>query len=302
MRRMIAAVAACGLAVLAMGCSSESTPEECVGRVADALRTCAKATTIKGIDVSVYQGNVAWAQVKNAGQAFAFIRVSAGTTSPDTKFAQNWPGAKNAGLVRGVYQYFRPSHDVAAQAKLLLDKVDEAGGFQPGDLPPVLDLETTDSLAASTVIARAKAWLAAVEAKVGVKPIIYTAAFMSDVIGTNFSGYPLWVANYGVTCPYMPSGWTDWQFWQTSDTGTVAGISGAVDTNLFNGTMAQLQALTLQPAAPPPPSPTVIGPQGDGPLPGNAIPNDGSQGETIGHGTPPATETTAAPLDPCASR
>lgn len=300
MRSVSAAVAACVLA-LASGCSSEGSRPECVGTAADALRTCATGTTLKGIDVSVYQGNVDWTQVKSAGQSFAFVRASAGVTSPDTKFAQNWPGVRAAGLVRGVYQYFRPSQDAAAQAKLLLDKVDAAGGFQPGDLPPVLDLETTDSLASATVVARAKIWLAAVEAKVGKKPIIYTAAFMSDVVGSHFSGYPLWVANYGVSCPAMPSGWTSWHFWQSSDSGSVAGISGAVDLDHFNGTMAQLKALALQPAPSAPSQPTVIEPR-DQPPSGGAIPNDGSEGETLGHGPPPEAETTGAPFDPCASR
>ena len=49
--------------------------------------------------------------------------------------------------------------------------------------------------------------LSRIETKLKVKPIVYTAAFMSNVIGTNFSGYVLWVANYGATCPLMPSGW-----------------------------------------------------------------------------------------------
>ncbi len=33
--------------------------------------------------------------------------------------------------------------------------------------------------------------------------------------------------------------------------------------------------------------------------PGGATPNDGSQGATIGSGTPPTQETTGAPITPC---
>jgi lysozyme len=193
--------------------------------------------------------------------------------------------------VRGVYQYFRPSQDPEDQANLLLNKVKAAGGLQAGDLPPVLDLETDSGLAAATVVARAKAWLAFVESKIGAKPIIYTAAFMSNVIGNNFGAYTLWVANYGATCPLMPSGWTDWKFWQDSQTGSVPGVSGAVDTNFFNGTLTALKTLTVK-ATPQPPTPPP-----DLPIPDEEPEDVGDQGATIGSGNPP--ETASASVDLC---
>ena len=146
-----------------------------------------------------------------------------------------------------------------------------------------------------------------VEAKFGVKPIVYTANFMSGVIGTSFGSYPLWVANYGATCPLMPSGWTDWKFWQNSDSGSVSGIAGAVDTNFFNGTLAQLQTMTLKLAAPKDAGADSGKDDDDTLAPsdvdvdvtvGGETPNDGSQGSTIGGGRPPA-ETNGAPVTPC---
>lgn len=63
-------------------------------------------------------------------------------------------------------------------------------------------------------------------------------------LGTSaFGRYPLWVAEYGVSSPKLPSGWTGWTFWQYSETGTVAGVSGAVDLDVFSGSLADLQAL-----------------------------------------------------------
>ena len=59
---------------------------------------------------------------------------------------------------------------------------------------------------------------------------------------TAFGSDPLWVANWGVSCPDLATGWSNWVFWQYSDTGTVGGISGAVDLDEFNGTLAQLQS------------------------------------------------------------
>ena len=290
--------------MLVAGCSSSdpAPTDGCVGSGSAALKTCAQGTTITGVDVSVYQGNVNWSQIKGSGRQFAFVRISDGLNSPDTKFAQNWPGMKAAGMVRGAYQFFRPSQDAGLQAQMVLDKLAAAGGLMPGDLPPVLDLESADSLASSVVVAQAKVWLTKIEAAIKVKPIVYTAAFMSSVIGTNFGGYTLWVANYGTTCPTMPSGWTDWHFWQNADNGNVPGISGGVDTDFFNGTLAGLQALTIKPATPPgggvtPPSAGEVVAVDTHAIASGDQPNDGSQGATLGSGTPPVT--TGAPLKPC---
>lgn len=293
---------------VATGCSadaehtttSDQSMNECLGTTSSALKTCAGPVTLRGIDVSYYQGNVDWVKVKAAGQSFAFARVSDGIDYPDTKFAQNWPAMKQAGVVRGLYQFFRPAKDVTAQVNLLATKLDAAGGLQPGDLPPVLDLESDGGLPAATVVARAKAWLDQVEQKYGIKPIIYTAAFMSNVIGTNFSGYTLWVANYKTTCPTMPSGWTDWEFWQDSDTGKVDGVTGAVDTNFFNGALATLEKLTLQPPKTPSndePKPATVADGAEQIVFGDAPITGDYQGETIGSTTP--KDEQSAPFDPC---
>jgi uncharacterized protein (TIGR03382 family) len=85
--------------------------------------------------------------------------------------------------------------------------------------------------------------MAAVQAGTGKVPMIYTAEGYWDasVASTAFGSNPLWVANWGVTCPTLPTGWTNWDFWQDADNGTVAGITGAVDLDEYNGTLAQLQ-------------------------------------------------------------
>jgi GH25 family lysozyme M1 (1,4-beta-N-acetylmuramidase) len=63
----------------------------------------------KGIDVSLYQGNIDWAKVAGDGVEYVFIRVGyrgygkEGRLVLDEKFAQNIAGAKAAGLKVGVY-------------------------------------------------------------------------------------------------------------------------------------------------------------------------------------------------------
>src|SRR5438067_867263 len=98
-------VGACALTAVGCSSSSDAPSNECVESGSAALRTCAAATTLKGVDVSYYQGTVGWAQVKTAGVTFAFIRVSDGLSYPDSKFASNWSGAKAAGVMRGPYQF-----------------------------------------------------------------------------------------------------------------------------------------------------------------------------------------------------
>src|SRR5262249_59097656 len=68
---------------------------------------------------------------------------------------------------------------------------------------------------------------------------------------SGFGGCPLWVANYGVTCPSMPTSFSEWKFWQYTDSGSVSGISGAVDLDQFNGTLGDLMAFA-NPTGPPP--------------------------------------------------
>ena len=252
-------------------CSSEAVPGEdmCPGESADALKVCAEGTILKGIDVSYYQGNVDWKAVKSSGHPFAFVRVSDGTKYPDNKFDQNWKATKAAGVLRGVYQFFRPAQDVDAQVNLFLSKLKEAGGMEPGDLPTVLDLETADGVSSETIREKALKWLAKMEEATGVRPIVYTSARMSSIIGNTFSKWPLWVANYETSCPTMPSGWATWDFWQNSDKGKVPGVSGSCDTNQFQGDMAKLMLLTAStksiPEMPAPPPDQEGGAQmGDG--------------------------------------
>jgi hypothetical protein len=84
-------------------------------------------------------------------------------------------------------------------------------------------------------------WVNLVTAGTGKKPMIYTAVgYWDSYFHGEFGDLTLWVANYGVTCPHVPDSWSGWTFWQPNGAG-VPGISGNVDQDLFNGTLADLQ-------------------------------------------------------------
>jgi len=233
--QLIVAVAVLGLVV---GCAPPVDLHP-TNTCDEAAVICPDGVTIFGIDVSYWQGNINWNSVANDGVEFAFIRVADGHFQ-DPDFAVNWSGAQSAGVIRGAYQYFRPGQDAVSQANLFLA---DMGPLQPGDLPPVLDVETDDGLSDSAVVAGIHDWIDTVEFATGVMPIIYTSfySWQSDTGDSpDFAAYPMWVANWQVNCPNVPAPWNHWEFWQTSDSGSVSGIGGAVDTNEFNG---DLQAL-----------------------------------------------------------
>lgn len=215
----------------------------------EARRVCASGPTLDGIDVSKWQGEIDWGRVADDGIAFAIARVSDGTTYWDGEFDDNWASIADQGLVRGAYQFFRPGQSATAQADLMIDALGELG---PGDLPPVLDAETTDGVSGSAVVSAMRTWLDRVEDATGRVPMIYASSgFWTTLPDTSeFSRYPLWVANWEVSCPEVPSPWGDWALWQTADDGWVDGISGPVDLDVFDGTMADLEALAGVPGLP----------------------------------------------------
>jgi lysozyme len=229
------------LAVGACGC----VDPDLIGERAGAVHTvCGGSATVKGIDVSKWQGTVTWSSVKSDGKVFAFARVNHGLADVDGQFPTNWSAMKKAGVIRGPYQYFLPNESALDQAKLFVQKIAAAGGLLDGDLPPVLDLEETGGKTAAEIVTAVDVWMKHVEAQTARRPILYTGSYFWDdhKLGAKYSTVPLWTAHYNVTCPLIPNAWSAWTFWQHSSSGVVKGITPKVDLDVFNGTAAQLDA------------------------------------------------------------
>ena len=213
---------------------------------------CGAGPVVHGMDVSYYDDSVDWTRAHAAGIDFAFIRATDGTQYKDPKFATYWEGARAAGVMRGAYQFFRPAEDPIAQADLLLQLM---GPRQPSDLPPVIDVEVSGGLTPAQVTASVHAWVAHVAAAIGRQPIVYAGLYSWPTLtnGADLTTSPLWLAQYTTAaCPNIPSPWTQWLFWQHSDTGVVDGVASAqLDLNIFNGTMAELQAFAAGTEPPP---------------------------------------------------
>lgn len=198
----------------------------------------------QGIDVSKWQQQVDWAVVRSAGISFAFAKASE-VTFTDPTFTRNWQGMRDAGVLRGAYQFFRPAQDPVKQADYFARLLEA----DPGELPPVLDVEGNDGLGNAALIQKVFAALTRIEQNLGRKPLIYTrAGFWNPFLWDKPGHYPDWAPNYSLWVahytaapqPLLPKSWTRWDFWQYTETGKVNGIKGNVDRNRFNGTEGEL--------------------------------------------------------------
>ncbi len=202
--------------------------------------------SIHGIDVSRYQQMIAWdavkeMKVKKIQIGFTFIKATEGIGNIDPHFKRNWKKSREAGIIRGAYHFFIASKDGKSQAKNFIDKVD----LEPGDLPPVLDVEQLNGTSSVNLKKELKEWLDAIEFNYGVKPIIYTNVdFYKQYLGSDFDKYILWAAHYYEY--QQPRITRNWAFWQHSDEGRVNGILSKVDFNVFNGDSTEFAELLIK--------------------------------------------------------
>src|SRR3569833_1382258 len=205
-----------------------STVARGLALVALVVVSCA-ATYAKGVDVSNYQGSVDWLQVAGDGYTFAFAKASEGTTFTDVTYAVNRTGTAGIGLRLGAYHFARPTgSNAAAQVASAVAKADHfVDVAQPkgGDLPPVVDLETSGGLKPPGLVRWTQAFLDQVAARPGLSGLIYASpAFWKSALGDTsafaLAGHRLWIAHWTKNAaPALPAGnWggAGWSFWQWS--------------------------------------------------------------------------------------
>jgi lysozyme len=202
--------------------------------------------SIHGIDVSKFQYTIAWEevkamQVKDIRLGFTYIKATEGIGNTDPLYGRNWRRAKANGIIRGAYHFFIGSKDGKMQAENFINHVE----LEPGDLPPVLDVEQLNGTSIIAFKIGIKKWLDVVENYYHVKPIIYTNVdFYNRCLGSEFDQYPLWVAHYYQ--PHQPRIHRGWIFWQHSDQGRVNGIISKVDFNVFGGDSLEFRSILIQ--------------------------------------------------------
>lgn len=248
-RLALVAALALSAAFPASAVGAGSVRDGFAGSSGEATRTNARSSarslvgpTTPGIDVSHWQGTIDWTKVAAAGKRFVFMKATEDVDYLDPTFQTNRAGARANGLLVGAYHFAQPdasAGDARREARYFVSVADP----QPGDLLPVLDLETSRGLDQEGVTRWARAWVAEVRKLTGVIPLVYTSPYgwltrTGDTPLLARDGAPLWVAHWDVSSPTVPAeNWDghDWVVWQHSSTGQVRGISGNVDLDRLAG-------------------------------------------------------------------
>jgi len=191
--------------------------------------------TLLGIDISHYQGTPDFPRLKSQGVAFSIAKATQGTTFRDATFASNRAGARNEGIIPGAY-HFAGGGDPDSESKFFCDTV---GTLVSGELV-ALDYE----IHLTNPVQWCLQWLRATEARLGVKPLIYLN--QSTVNGFDWSpvvaeNYGLWLAKYDFNQAVVATKyWGGEAIKQYSDKGTLLGINGTEDLDVFYGDLAAL--------------------------------------------------------------
>lgn len=205
-----------------------------------------------GIDVSYFQGTIDWNAVKNDGVDYAILRAGfrgygeSGSLNEDSTFARNAIGARNAGLDVGVYFFSQAkNYDEGVREALytldLIKKYDIT-------YPIAFDTEASsspnntgraDNISVQARTDAARGFCETIE-KAGYKSLIYASPswLQTKLDLSQLSQYNVWLANYtGATQDdplKRPSSYKgDYVMWQYTSTGSINGINGNVDCNIY---------------------------------------------------------------------
>ena len=186
----------------------------------------------RGIDISEFQGEIDFEEVRRSGIEAVYIRVGAGEYT-DEYFAENYERAKAAGLKIGFYHYVtaRSVEEGRRQARFFASL---AAGREP-DMRFAMDFEYFGSLSVSQINAISEAYLDELTALTRREAVIYSDLSNARNIFSRALAekYPLWAAQYGADEPSANGKWREWVGFQYTDEGRVGGIYGNVDRNIF---------------------------------------------------------------------
>jgi len=191
-----------------------------------------------GIDVSAYQGVIDWEKVASDGIDFAVIRVgyrgyTEGDIIMDEYFEANVKGAEENGIDVGVYFFSQAitPEEAEEEARITLEAIED----MDITYPVVYDWENipaqarTDEMDAATLTACAKRFCQTVEDAGFVAGIYFNQTYGYQQFNLlELQDYAFWLAQYN----HIPDFYYDFQLWQYTDNGTVAGIETSVDLNI----------------------------------------------------------------------
>ena len=186
---------------------------------------------MKGIDVSVHNGNIDWQKVKAGGIQFAILRAGYGrlASQKDERFEQNYTGAKAAGIPIGAYWYsYAMSED---EARLEADVFLSIIKGKQFEFPVYYDVEEKKqfALGKEKVSAIMRAFLERVEAAGYFVGLYGSASSLTTHTADDIkSRYTIWLAHWVNQTSYGGA----YGIWQHSEKGRVNGINGNVDLDI----------------------------------------------------------------------
>ena len=193
--------------------------------------------TVKGVDVSSYQGNIDWPLLASQDIDFAYIKATEGSASQDRCFSQNWQEASQTGIRIGAYHFFSFESAGQTQAQNFIDTVDPVDNM----LPPVIDVEyygsftSEDTIDVSAVRKELRTMVDILTEEYGMKPVIYVSeSSYKTIVKGSFEDCGLW---YRSVYSKVPSD-VNWVFWQYSNRHRLKGYDGKeayIDMNVFAG-------------------------------------------------------------------
>jgi len=171
-----------------------------------------------GIDASRYQEAIHWPQVvSEGGVKFALLKCTEGAQYTDPTFADNWRKAKDAGVLRGAYHFFRPDvpnpdGELARIQSVLRDDWGELGLWVDVERPTFNGAPVDPARYAATIERDLRRLLELLETQRpgGATLGIYTGAGFWDSTLPGaidlLNRYPAWIANYpfNYTDTYKP--------------------------------------------------------------------------------------------------
>ncbi len=221
------------------------------------------APRIIGVDLSHWQGSIDFAKLAYHNIRFAIFKAGeiptgSKTEFTDPKYARNMSEARNNGIITGAYYFFHPAIGASRQARHFDAVMDNFG--RP-DLPPVIDVESTDNMEPAKVAAVLKATIDALVARGYRLPIIYSRwGFLVNQVGEPFwlKDHYLWLAQYNTTLTNKPRDMSKVIIWQYTDKLRLAGIGVNIDGNYWLKSEAELNALVDRPVIEQEPQPEPI--------------------------------------------
>lgn len=163
----------------------------------------------EGIDVSGWQGNINFEEVKNAGIEIVYMKASEGSNFVDPYFNQNYTNAKANGLKVGFYHYLtaKSEEEAVLEATFFVATISS----KVPECRLAMDFESFGDLSVEQINKIGLAFVKTVEDLTKKELVIYSdTSNATSVFEGELTRYPLWVAQYEVEEPTPNGKWNNW--------------------------------------------------------------------------------------------